>query len=331
MTRRNQLPNRASRTDRGASMIMVSLLLVPLMIVVAMVLDIGAKRQREAAAQNAVDAAALAATYSIRNIKPGDLAVATRVAHEKVEASFRLADGAWDSCRDAQALAQVASGQAGTCVSFDQRTLADGSTVWIARVVLPPTEFPTLFASIFGRNKIEVASAGGADGGASVAPTTVGTTTTTVISPVDECNAALDSLAWDSASVAAAKAFADWISANPGLDPVAVWWNGDDAATSPPPADGIPTYTQPDSCIGLGIGDASAWPERYTGTYGWAWHSECSGYWWTKVGGDWSLLSGPVCAFPGIAGPIMPPEPGGTTTSTSIPIETTTTRPITLG
>lgn len=335
MTRRNQRrnshPGRVTRSDRGASLIMVSMLLVPLMIVVAMVLDIGAKRQREASAQNAVDAAALAATYSIRNVKPGDLGVATRVAHQKVEASFRLEAGAWDSCTDSKALAQIAPGQAGTCVSFAQKTLPDGSTVWIARVVLPPTEFPTLFASIFGRNKIEVASAGGADGGATVAPTTVGSTTTTTVTPEEACKRALDELAWGPASDAATKAFADWITANPGLNPVAVWWNGTDAATSPPPSSGIPTYTQPDSCIGVGIGDASNWPDKYTNTYAWAWFDECRGYWWTKTGGDWSLLAGPVCEFPGVVDPIQPTVPGGSTTSTPIPIQTTTTRPITLG
>ncbi|MCB1027753.1 MAG: hypothetical protein KDB24_08330, partial [Microthrixaceae bacterium] len=56
-------PRRA--TDRGATLPVVAAMVVPLVVMVALVVDIGAKRQQEAQAQAAVDAAALAGTYSV--------------------------------------------------------------------------------------------------------------------------------------------------------------------------------------------------------------------------------------------------------------------------
>lgn len=319
--------------DRGATLPIVAAMVVPMVIMVALVVDIGAKRQQEAQAQAAVDAAALASTYSVASIDPGNLDAAALMAHRKVEENFKLDPGGWATCTDPDHLSELPPGVAGECVSFDSSGVNP-----VARVKLPPVKMNTFFGGIIGVDEMSVISAGGADGssgpgGSSTSVSSPGSTAsvpagpTTTISPGAQCISDFEDNFWNDIRGQVESTVNSVLSANNNAD--GVWWDGS-AATSSAPSTAISVPIRiPPGCEGEAGMDQSSWDALSEDKWPWHWKSRCHEWFVANQG---SIPTG-VCGFTGHYGTY---DPGPT--STSIPATSapgsggpTTSGDITLG
>lgn len=301
------------RGERGASLILVAMALIPLLIVVSLVVDIGNQRQLEAAAQGAVDAAALASTYTVRNLAPGDLVRATAVAKAKVKQGFDIDPTGWATCKDPDHLANIPAGETGTCISFEQRANLSGQMVWYSKIKLPEVRYGTFFARTFGEDRINVESFGGADGGGGSTPPTYATTTTTT-TPEQKCADFRDAAFWNQAYAIAEQTIAAYQAANPGATILALWWDGTPMTSAQPPTS--PTFVWPPECDNLPHDPADTawrWTNVYPQTYYWA----CIDVYW-KIYSDSTLIPAGVCKVPNVVpGGYVPPTPSDPTTTTS--------------
>ena len=324
-------PRRA--TDRGATLPVVAAMVVPLVVMVALVVDIGAKRQQEAQAQAAVDAAALAGTYSVASINPGDLDAATVMAQGKVEENFKLDHSAWATCTDPAHLPELPPGEPGECVSFD----SSGANP-VARVKLPPVKIGSFFGGIIGIDEMSVVSAGGADGatgpgGSSPGSTAPGSTAsaptgpTTTLNFGDQCRSDFEDNFWNDIRSLVQSTVDGVLSSNNNAD--AVWWDGSPGVNAPPSTPINQPIRIPPGCEGESGVDQVAWDALSAEKWPWHWRSRCHEWFVDRQG---SVPAG-VCGFTGYYDPNDPSSTSTSTPATSAPGSggPTTSGDITLG
>ena len=328
-------PRRA--TDRGATLPVVAAMVVPLVVMVALVVDIGAKRQQEAQAQAAVDAAALAGTYSVASINPGDLDAATVMAQGKVEENFKLDHSAWATCTDPAHLPELPPGEPGECVSFD----SSGANP-VARVKLPPVKIGSFFGGIIGIDEMSVVSAGGADGATgpggsspgSTAPGSTAAATSSTATPTttfeEGCDQRFRDNHWSDNYAAHRSQVDSMVDAALTVDNYAggQWWDGTPDSSSPPGSPLSAPMRVPPGCEGVAGMDPVSWRRNDEWHWDDFWHNSCLDWFLNDRG---SVPDG-VCAF----SDQQPPTGSGT--STSIPATSspgsggpTTSGDITLG
>ncbi|MEZ5382300.1 MAG: Tad domain-containing protein [Microthrixaceae bacterium] len=312
------------RSDRGATLPVVAVMIVPLTIMVALVVDIGAKKQLEAQAQGAVDAAALASTYSVASINPGDLDAAALIAQKKVEQNFKIKPGSWDSCIDPDHYALLPPGVAGECISFD-----DSGANPVARVKLPPVEFRSFFGRIVGMDSISVESSSGADGqngpGSSVPGSTVppsssagGSSTSTPTTTVEEgCLQQFATNHWDDVWADYEATIRSQVDAQLTADNYdsGQWWDGS-PESAPAPSTGLTTPPNiPAGCSGVPGVDPPTWRDWDEWHWDDMWRIACEDWFIADRG----FLPDGVCGF----GSEHPPTgSGGPTSSTTPPSST---------
>src|SRR5690349_16888925 len=114
LTRRGFLL-RSRREERGAVAIVVALLMIALIGCAALVVDLGLARDARREAQNASDAAALAAGNRV--VAGGSWTAAIADAKAYAEKNFMTPSTAWSTCTDASHLPYIAPGT--QCISTD--------------------------------------------------------------------------------------------------------------------------------------------------------------------------------------------------------------------
>jgi hypothetical protein len=127
------------RDERGAVLVMFTIVLTVLVAFSALAIDLGYAREKKRQVQNAADAAALAAAQTLPNASSAD-STAQSVTGQNL-------DGVtwnWSTCTDSQALVNNA-GHA--CISFD-------TSYTQVRVRVPTITMPTFFARAIGFNSL---------------------------------------------------------------------------------------------------------------------------------------------------------------------------------
>ena len=137
------------REETGAVAVVVALMMVVLVMFAALVVDIGMAKDSRRQAQNASDAAALAAGNSIVN--GGTWTAAIAVAKSYALTNYEVAASAWTGCVDPNHLAVVAPGT--ECISTDNATNPGK-----IRVATPTKAVQTVFGGFTGKSSINVAA-----------------------------------------------------------------------------------------------------------------------------------------------------------------------------
>ncbi|MEX0426434.1 pilus assembly protein TadG-related protein [Nocardioides sp. DS6] len=128
--------------------LIVAMLAVVLFVLCAFVVDLGNARDQRRQAQNAADAAALAAANVLYASGTSDIAAATAAAKAYAASNFGVTSAQWAGCVDSAAL----PGSSGTpCISFNSAT--SPTTV---RVVIPTKRVATPFAQVIGTSSVDV-------------------------------------------------------------------------------------------------------------------------------------------------------------------------------
>jgi hypothetical protein len=128
--------------------------MVVLLVLTALVIDIGLKKQVRRQAQNGADAAALASANVIYTTGTPDFttAVSTAKTYAYSNSGTKLAE--WTSCSDSGALAYRPDSAIGnTCISFDS-----GAKPTIVRVTLPNRSVPYFFGGVTGTSSANVSA-----------------------------------------------------------------------------------------------------------------------------------------------------------------------------
>lgn len=139
---------RPRRSERGAVLVLVAITMVSLVIIAAIVVDIGYAKQQRRSSQNSADAAALAAAQDLDGTSsklPTAMATAKRWA-EKNDAAFTASS--WTGCKDPLAL-PVRPETNNPCISFSTDLLT-------VRVQLPSVTTPTFFAGVMQTDPLTV-------------------------------------------------------------------------------------------------------------------------------------------------------------------------------
>lgn len=143
---------RRNRRERGISLLMVMLLIGPLLIVTALVTDVGFAKQRRREIQSGADAAALAAAQEL----DGGSTQITRAISAAKSWAGKNVDGLtlddWKRCTDPDALtARPDTGNQNTCISFDST-----SAPTRVRVRIPDEDQPQIFGALARAGPLEV-------------------------------------------------------------------------------------------------------------------------------------------------------------------------------
>jgi Flp pilus assembly protein TadG len=159
--------------ERGATMVLVALFAVVLLGVTAIVVDIAYAKGERREAQNAADAAALAAAQEL----DGQTGQITRAVNRAMEYAALNVPGLttadWAGCTDSKKLSYVPPSQPSAgCISFDSATAPTRIRVRV------PESSPAFFGTVFGQDGYDVSS------GATAARSQ---TTTTSGSPAGPC------------------------------------------------------------------------------------------------------------------------------------------------
>ena len=147
------------RDERGAVAVMVALVSTFLLVLAAMVVDLGLARDTDRQSQNAADASALAAGNVLYTTGGPCLAIpcipqAVAAAKSYAQTNFGVATSAWNSCTDPAPLAYVPLLEAGSCISFDSaRATAQ------VRVVVPTRTVDTGLGVLAGVSSIDIRTA----------------------------------------------------------------------------------------------------------------------------------------------------------------------------
>jgi len=173
-----------TRRERGAVLILTAIAMVAMMCFAGLAIDMGVVRAQRAQYQATADAAALYATFLIR--QPGaDVQSVAADVREFVSQNLDIAggtsDAAWRNCTDSRRLATVSTRDASIrndCISF----LVNGSESQ-ARVRLPLLQVRPVIG--LGLAAMEVTAVAGAEGSGSGcdAFAVAGCTTTTTAAP----------------------------------------------------------------------------------------------------------------------------------------------------
>jgi hypothetical protein len=136
---------RSRNSERGAVAVLVGILAVVLFGLAALVVNLGLARDTRREAQNAADAAALAAANNLYLSGPADTTAAINAAKQSAADNYGTTTSEWASCTDPTRPAgfSAIAGQT-ACISFD--ALPSPSEV---RVVVPSRDVATPFASVF--------------------------------------------------------------------------------------------------------------------------------------------------------------------------------------
>jgi hypothetical protein len=136
--------------EQGGILLMSALLMTPLLVLSALVLDVGNAYQHRRQAQNAADAASMAATRELPKITNNADVVATAKAFAL--RNYGVTASQWVGCSDSGALpVRPDSTNSNTCISID-------SAYTKVRVRLPNDEVPTAFAHIIGWDGLSVSA-----------------------------------------------------------------------------------------------------------------------------------------------------------------------------
>jgi hypothetical protein len=133
------------RDERGLIVVWFTILLTVMIGLAALVVDLGAGREKSRQAQNAADAAALGAAQNLPN-----LTTTVSAAQSLGNTNVSGATLAWSTCTDSGHLAQQTT--PASCISFD-------NTFTKVRVRLPQQTLPSLFGGIFGVKSLSVGKA----------------------------------------------------------------------------------------------------------------------------------------------------------------------------
>ena len=142
---------RGEERERGAVLIMAVLMITPLLTMSAIALDVGNAYQQRRRAQNAVDAASLAAARDLPNLTQAVDVVATVKSFALKNYGTQASD--WVGCTDSGMLAirPDAAANNNRCISVDSRWRR-------VRVKLPRNNVPTAFARVIGVTNLTVSA-----------------------------------------------------------------------------------------------------------------------------------------------------------------------------
>jgi hypothetical protein len=144
----------SAERDRGATLVLFALVLTSLLIISGMAVDFGNKFQVRRQAQNAADAAALAAGNTLYNGATPDFPTAVTTVKTYAYSNFGVEPSAWTGCADGQALGyRPDNGNADTCISFDSSTAPTR-----VRVKLPARNVQMFFAQLIGQTSASVSA-----------------------------------------------------------------------------------------------------------------------------------------------------------------------------
>jgi Flp pilus assembly protein TadG len=143
---------RRDRSERGAILLIMALSMVVLLMLAALVVDIGLKKQIRRQAQNGADAAALASANVIYASGSANFAAAVSTAKSYSYSNFGTQIADWTSCSDPAALAYKPDSVNGdTCISFDSPT-----SPTLVRVTMPNRTVSFFFGKITGKSSATV-------------------------------------------------------------------------------------------------------------------------------------------------------------------------------
>ncbi len=145
---RTRLLGRTSRESGAAIIITVILMSVVLIGLTSVVVELGLARDTRRQAQNAADAAALAAGNSLAS--GGTIATAVAAAKNLAQKNYRTTAANWASCTDAGKLTYSVSGDT-PCISFNS-----GTAPTQVRVLVPFRPVVTPLGGIFGNQSVNV-------------------------------------------------------------------------------------------------------------------------------------------------------------------------------
>ncbi len=158
MRREMRALNRRGGDDRGATIVLLGLVLVVLMIFAAFSIDIGTAYAQRRQNQGTVDTAAVAGgvyfLYKGGNFKAMVEEVKDRVASDM---GSKFGSEAWETCTDPNALPTpstdpaYAGDEGSPCISFERDP---GTNALKMRVRLPDVASPTSFASVIGIDEL---------------------------------------------------------------------------------------------------------------------------------------------------------------------------------
>jgi Flp pilus assembly protein TadG len=143
---------RRPRSERGAILIIMALVMVTLLIFAALVVDIGYKREIRRQAQNSADAAALASANVLYVSGSADFNSAVSAVKTYAYSNFGTPNSDWVGCSDSSSLTyQPDSANSDSCISFDSSTHPT-----LVRVTMPNKTVPFAFGKIVGRSSATV-------------------------------------------------------------------------------------------------------------------------------------------------------------------------------
>lgn len=136
--------------ERGAVLVMSALLITSLIGMCAIVVDLANTSQNRRQAQNAADAAALAAAQDLP-----DAAAVIATAKQYAEDNYGVTEAAWIGCRDTvDGVSRSLSVQPDT--ANDNQCITIDAAYKRVRVNLPRTRVPTFFGGVFGVSDFHV-------------------------------------------------------------------------------------------------------------------------------------------------------------------------------
>ncbi|WP_310962870.1 pilus assembly protein TadG-related protein [Nocardioides terrisoli] len=141
---------RGRRDERGVVAVIAALSATALLLLAGLVADLGQARDVRLQAQNAADAAALAASNALYASGAVDLAAGTAAAKAFAAQNDGVTDAQWASCADPAPL-PVASGT--PCISYD-----DASHPTRVRVVIPVRKVATPIGGLAGISNVPVSA-----------------------------------------------------------------------------------------------------------------------------------------------------------------------------
>jgi hypothetical protein len=142
-----------ARDDRGLALLMTAVGMVALLVIAALVVDMGYAKQMRREAQASSDAASLAGAQVLA--QGGNYAAAAQAARDIADSNYPgLTEAAWKACTDPDRpsgyeVIGTTTGITGECVTFDTANN-------LVRVVLPGVDAPSFFGRVVNRNGYEV-------------------------------------------------------------------------------------------------------------------------------------------------------------------------------
>lgn len=149
-----------TRDDAGLALLMTAGAMVALLVVAALVIDIGYAKQMRREAQASADASALAAGQVMAG--DGTYVAAATAAREIADSNLGALDAAdWTGCTDPDRpdnyrLVAATAVVTGECVSFDP-------TAHLVRVVLPTIDSPSFFGRVVDRDRYVIEATASAE------------------------------------------------------------------------------------------------------------------------------------------------------------------------